>query len=440
MSRLRRIISGTAANGLNLGYLALVGVLTTPGMIMAWGANGYGVWLMLTSIPTYLALSDLGFSTAAMNAMAMSFARGEKDIVVETFHSLIALHLAAFAAIMGCAALALAVLGEILRIDVVQKYWIVILLLAAFSCLSMFSRVLLAGFRAGGHYTKGTLIYDAGQFAGNVIIIPVALLGGGYAACVIAWILVRLLTIMILWVSLRRTVQWLTIGVKRATMLVLRKLLHPAIGAMAIPGALALNQQGVAFIVGLVISPAATATLSSVRTASRLAIQVVSVVNRATIPELSAASARDDSASVKRILWINILAILALLLPIAAIFAFWGPQLVSIWTKGAIVPSRSFITLMAVGMLIHACWFFGTNLLMATNAHMSMISTLTGASIFAAVASWPVAHLWGLPGVALIAALAEAVCLARFISAARTANMSISLDLSQILQVKRGHP
>ncbi|WP_448041507.1 lipopolysaccharide biosynthesis protein [Bradyrhizobium liaoningense] len=404
---------------MNLIYLAVVGLATTPGLIMAWGATNYGIWLMLTSIPVYLALSDLGFSTAATNAMAMAFAKGERERVKETFHSLIALNFAAFAVVMGLTLTALLGAATVSNNIILQQYGVVIVGLAAFSCLSMFSRVLLAGFRATEQYTKGTLVYDAGQFAGNIGIIPVALLGGKFEACVATWIFCRLITIALLWRMLNPLADYLTVGLQRARLAVLRDLLHPAVGSLAIPSALALNQQGVALIVGAVISPAATATLSSVRTATRLAVQAISAINRATVPELSAAGARRDQKAVARIVWINILAIVAVMLPTAVIFAAYGPRLVALWTGGVIVPTEEFVIVMTLGMLLHACWYFGTNLLMATNEHLPMVNTLLITSVASAVLSWPAATYWGLSGAAAVGAVAEAACLIRFLFAAR---------------------
>lgn len=425
MSSFTRIVSGTAANGISLVYATIFNLVTTPALIIAWGTTGYGIWLMLTAIPAYLALSDLGFSTAARSTMAMSIARGERERSIEVFQSLITLHLVAFVLIMIVTVLALGVLSTTSLGPAINEHWLSIALIAMLACLSMFSRVLLSAFLAAGHYAKGTLYHDTGAFIANMIILPIALFGGDVVLCIVVQIGCWIAIMACLWRLLATTIDWLPVGTGRARLSVLRELLRPAIGALAIPGAVAFSQQGVALIVGFVISPAATATLTTVRTATRMAIQAVSVVNRATILELSAAGARDDQVAVAKLLWVNVVSAVALLAPIVVAFVGFGPQIISLWTGGAIVPTELLVILMTLAMVFHACWYFGTNLLIATNAHLSMVGVLLVTALAVTALSWPAGHYAGLSGVAGLLALAEGVCAIRFWFAGGAAGMTL---------------
>lgn len=425
MSIFARIVSGTAANSISLVYTTIFNLLTTPALIVAWGATGYGIWLMLTAIPAYLALSDLGFSTAARSTMAMSIARGERERSIEVFQSLITLHLVAFALIMVVTVLALGALSMTDLGVSIQEYGLSIALISFLACLLMFARVLLSAFLAAGHYATGTLYHDTGAFIANMIILPTALLGGDVVLCIVIQIVCWTAIIACLLRLLATTIDWLPVGTSQARLSVFQELFRPAIGALAIPGAVAFSQQGVALIVGFVISPAATATLTAVRTATRMAIQAVSVVNRATILELSAAGARHDQVAVAKLLWVNVVSAVALLAPIVVAFVGFGPQIISLWTGGAVVATELLVILMTLGMVFHACWFFGTNLLIATNAHLSMVGVLLVTALAVTVLSWPAAHYFGLPGVAMLLALAEAACLIRFWFAGEAAGMTL---------------
>jgi len=53
---------------------------------------------------------------------------------------------------------------------------------------------------------------------------------------------------------------------------------------MAMPVALALNFQGMIWIAGSTIGPAAAAVLATVRTASRVIIQLIGIFSRAAMP------------------------------------------------------------------------------------------------------------------------------------------------------------
>ncbi len=430
----RRIASGTAANGVSLVFAAIFNLATTPALILAWGPTGYGIWVMLTAIPTYFALSDLGFATAARNTMAMTIARGERARTISVFQSLIALHLAVFAIMLAVTGLVLVFL-TVWSAEFAQQYGWSIALLSVLSCLLMFARVILSALLAAGHYAKGTLSYDIGAFVANMVILPGALLGADFTTCLLIQIACWLGILAALWRVLAQTVDWLRVGVGCASLSILRELLWPAVGSLAIPGALALNQQGAALIIGLTIGPAATAAFTAVRTATRLAIQAISVINRATVLELFVASARQNKPAVVRILWINVLSAAFLLTPIAILSFSFGPEIIGLWTGGAIVPASSFVVWMTIGMILHACWYFGTNLLMATNAHLSMVGVLLFTSVVTIALSWPAAHYFSLTGAAILLAAAEAACLLRFWFAARSAEMTLpSAALVELLR------
>src|SRR5689334_17280580 len=88
MSVARRLIGGTAANALSITMSAILQLAAVPILTAAWGVSQYGVWLMLTTIPTYFALTDLGFIQAATADMTMHHARNQQDAVVRVFQSI----------------------------------------------------------------------------------------------------------------------------------------------------------------------------------------------------------------------------------------------------------------------------------------------------------------------------------------------------------------
>ena len=416
MSTIRRISSGTVANIVNLAYATIIVAATVPVLTHAWGVDRYGTWIMLTAIPTYLALSDFGFSTAATNDIAMSFARGETDSSAEVFQSVLILNILVGAAFIFTTTSIILFINTVfptLAFPATQKATIIIL--TAYAALCMVSRVFLGAFRATGLYTQGTLIYDSVQFAEGAASLLVAFLGGGFLAAASALLLGRALLIAGLSLAQARAIPWLPIGFKRASLASLKRLTVPAFGSLAIPVSLALNMQGVALVVGAVISPSATATLGAVRTASRLAVQVISAVNRAMVPELSAASARGDHKAKAKMLRFNSIMLLGIVVPAAIGFALIGSTFITWWSGGRIHASFGLVAVMALAMALHSVWFFGTNLLSATNSHGSMAPALLLASISAVGLAWILAKPFGLLGAAAAVALAEAACVAFYL-------------------------
>lgn len=73
----RRILHGIGANGYGLLVTVVVQLAGVPILLHAWGAQLYGEWLILAAIPTYLSMTDLGFSQSAGNDMTAHVARGK---------------------------------------------------------------------------------------------------------------------------------------------------------------------------------------------------------------------------------------------------------------------------------------------------------------------------------------------------------------------------
>lgn len=415
MSSLKRISAGAGANVVNLVYQIVIVGISVPVLAGAWGVEQYGVWVMLTAVPAYLALSDFGFSTAATNDIAMHYARGATDKAVEVLHSVWTLSLIVSAAIVG--GLALLVAGAGLwapKTWPLNEFGGTILLLGVYAVLNLTSRTILGVFRATGHYARGTLVYDALQFIEGCTYMAAAWFGGGFIGAAAAMVIVRTINLVSLAVMLKVILPDLPLGFAGANVATLKRLVKPAAASMAIPISMALNMQGVALVVGAVVSPTATAVLSATRTVSRVAVQVISAVNRAMIPELSAASATGNVEAQRRIARINTLMLVFAAAPAAGLFGVLGPWAIGIWTAGAMHPSSTVAGLLGLAMLLHCIWFFGTNLLSATNAHGRMAIGLLGASVLAIVLAAGLSRFWGLPGACIGVVVGEAACVAWF--------------------------
>ena len=107
MSRLRRSLAGRLGRNLaaqlyNQTATLLIQLVLIPVLIFAWGIETYGVWLVLTALAAYLALSDLGLTFVAKNEMAMQAAAGDRENAVATFHSVFARRMVLLAIVAVC--------------------------------------------------------------------------------------------------------------------------------------------------------------------------------------------------------------------------------------------------------------------------------------------------------------------------------------------------
>jgi O-antigen/teichoic acid export membrane protein len=79
MSKLKkRIFLNTIASAFQKIVKIGEQLVLIPFFIKFWGADYYGEWLTITTIPTFLAFSDLGFGTSTANTFILSYSSGKR--------------------------------------------------------------------------------------------------------------------------------------------------------------------------------------------------------------------------------------------------------------------------------------------------------------------------------------------------------------------------
>jgi O-antigen/teichoic acid export membrane protein len=115
MSVKQRIAHALAASAFGQSVTIGSQLLLTPLFFRHWGPGLYGEWLILSSVPAYLTMSDLGIGSAAGNEMTMKAGADDLTGAQRTYRGA---HWVAFAAaILGCLiGLALAAMATFLDI------------------------------------------------------------------------------------------------------------------------------------------------------------------------------------------------------------------------------------------------------------------------------------------------------------------------------------
>src|SRR6185437_4289622 len=117
----------------------------------AWGIKVYGEWLILSVLPTYLALSDVGFGSVAANDMTMRVAAGDRDGALETFQSTWLLISLTSLIVAGLAVLAIfeLPLSRLLNISSISlsDTRLILVIFAAYAMLTLQAGLVVSGFR-----------------------------------------------------------------------------------------------------------------------------------------------------------------------------------------------------------------------------------------------------------------------------------------------------
>ena len=84
---IRRVIAGIGANSFGIVITIGIQLVSLPLFLHYWDTATYGVWLMLSAIPAYLSMADVGMVTTAGNKMTMAMGKGDIPEANRVFQS-----------------------------------------------------------------------------------------------------------------------------------------------------------------------------------------------------------------------------------------------------------------------------------------------------------------------------------------------------------------
>jgi O-antigen/teichoic acid export membrane protein len=413
--RAARISRGIAANIYDKLAVTLVQLMLVPIMATGWGLDTYGVWVLLATIPSFLAFSDLGFASAAGTQMTMAVARGNRDEAVAIMQSACAVIVPLSAAVLvlvlaGCWLVPDAVLPTSAAVSPASAR-VTLSLLASYGLVALQGSIVTSGFRCEGLFALGMVWTGHTILFENVALGTAVAMGATLPVAAAVLLGGRTLALVAQWLVLRRRVGWLTFGwasVRRETV---SALTGPALAVAALPVAQASFLQGTALALGGAAGAAAVPAFTATRTLSRIGLQMTQLVTHALMPEFTAAVAREDRPAQARMLVATLAAAGIVAVPFAVVLVVAGQPLVALWTRGVIHPPQLLMVVMAATVVLGGLWNPLSNLILAMNRHAGFSYPFVVLALLTMPASYALATWIGAAGAGLsIAVLDSAMC------------------------------
>lgn len=376
MSSIRqRLIHGFSANGFGQLVNIVVQLCSVPIYIRFWGLDLYGEWLLLSTIPAYLALTDMGFSSVTGNQMTMLVAAGDRRSALESFQSAWV-----FVSLMCLAVMGIVVLMTVFPIDdwlnltEISDFQLdsVLTFLGLAVVLNLQTGLLSAGFRATGHYARGIWLSNFIWLSEFIALISGLALGAGPIAIAGLMVSVRALGYLLERWQLRRVATWVVVGWKHAKRTNVVEMSRPAVAFMGFPTGNAIKSQGMLTVVGLSLGPDMVVPFNTMRTLVNSAHQAMGIVNSAVWPEMSRAFGAGNTGLARNLhrmackasFWLAVLVIIFLM--------FLGEDILRIWTLGKVKLEPGFFYLMLLVMIVNSLWFTSSIVMASINRHETM--------------------------------------------------------------------
>lgn len=406
-----KLLRNLGANAYGQGITILIQLVSMPLYLHYWGVALYGEWLILSAIPAYLALSDIGFASVAANDMTMRVANGDRRGALEVYQS-IWLFISGVSVLIGTA-LALIIYNapvaaqfSITHISEAQTRQL-LLVLMLYVLVGLQGGVFNAAFRAAGRYAYGTTLGNTVRLAEWAASIVGLLLGGGVLVLAMLTLVIRLLGLLLMWLVLHKQERWLHLGIQFASMQQVRHLLKPAVAFMAFPLGLALSLQGMVLIIGMTLGATAVVVFTAYRTLTRLLVQVITMLNQAVWPEISAAYGAKQMDLVRQLhrkgssitFWIALAAV--------TLLGLMGEWFVGQWTHHVFDQNHVLFALLLATTFLNVLWQTSWVVLMATNQHQKITLAFIVSAACSLLLGALVIPVLGVNGAGLILVLAE---------------------------------
>ncbi len=368
----RKILLGIIANAVDKVWVTLFQVASLSILPKHWGVEQFGIWLIVTTVPTYIALGGLGFGNAAGTDMTAKVTKGDLDGALEDFQSVWLFITLATTALCVVSLVSWYVYKCAFTnaCMVFSHEEIASVILAIYSLVGIQTSLTHTGFRATGNYALGVVVMDSISVCERFGVIFVALIGKDFVAAATLMLVLRCIGQFAFYHFLRHRQPWFKIGVSHANRATLMRLLKPALASLGLAASTAFSLQGIITTIGLFLSPVSAALFSSTRTICRLPLQFSDLLSRATLPELTVAYSSNDMRRFLQLTILNTGVAIASVLPFIVFVGFFGKFIGNFISRGGLsfTDSGLFVAL-ATAALFQAIWSACGQSLQAINKH-----------------------------------------------------------------------
>ena len=408
----RRLMLGFLTNWVGKVAATIIQFVQVPVFLHFWSIPLYGEWMIVNSIPTYLSFSNAGFGTVAGNEMTMMVARDDREGALRVFQScwwLIALICTVTIVLLSGALyfLPAARLLKLSHISETDTKWI-IFYLGVSVLLGQLEQLLQSAYRCIGRYPYGAFVKT---FSPSPPSPPPSSPSPSARRPHHRPRLRRnqLAGTIFLCALVHHDIPWIKFGWDHASIAEIRKLARPAIAFMGFPIGNALNLQGTLLAVGYALGPVAVVIFGVARTVSRVALQMVQMVNSTFEPEMSIAFGAGNYELTRTLLRRACQLALLVAIVLVIIMLSFGPWFLTHWTGGHVPPSRPLLTILLLVVILYALWSTSSTLMTSTNQHQRLATYYIIGTSLTCVICYFLSRAYGLYGAAASLLISELV-------------------------------
>jgi O-antigen/teichoic acid export membrane protein len=387
----KRVFAAMGAGAFGQAVVIVIQVCSLPLFLHRWDTATYGVWLLLSAMPSYLSMTDVGMVATAGNRMTMAMGHGDRREANRLFHSAFVFVLCVVA-VAGLLTLPLALLLPMEGVASPDERLAVCALILSVLA-GQFTGLADAIFRATGRFALAVML-------GNVLrllewggMMAGLFWDGSFSAVAIGGLAVRLLCTLALVLVSRGGGHGLTWHWREASMAEIRALFKPALSFT--------------LLVGHFFGPAVVAVFNSYRTIARVAAQATGILANAVWGEFSYLFGQGGTEAVRPIYQRSLWTGLATSVGLSLVLYGMAPLLLRWWSHGQIGFHPMPMMILLAYAATAGAWHVPRVLLLSTNQHVGLAQWSLAGAVLAVVATVLLYQPLGIEGVCLAMLLSE---------------------------------
>lgn len=382
-------IANIYAQLVSMAYL----LLTIPLFLSYWSVGLYGEWLVLSALPSYIALSNMGLMNVAQNNMTMAMGAGDIKTARESLHTIWGAQLAinlviAFILLGGLSLIDLAAIFNLTQITASDARWVVFIL-SAFAMLNLQVGIFGGIYRSVGQNARGVVMGNSIRLL-SVLATGVGLTVGINSVTIIAGLMAgtyAIGAIFLFWDTSKRAPE-LRPGLCYFNKSILNDAVKNGLAFMVYPLGRAVTNQGMLLFVNGFMGSSAVVVLTTLRTVVNTAFQISNLINLSTWPEFSRMHGAGELNALKRLF--NFSTALGVCSGITCAIGLWfiGPTLLTWWTRGEVHVDRYLLSIFILAIIFNASWYTASTIFNATNRHQNIALIFLASSFLVPFISW----------------------------------------------------